>query len=203
MAGTATPRSRQHPGTKPDTAQRILDAAEQLAQVRGFNAFSYAHIAAELGITKASLHYHFSSKAELGQALIARYSDRFVQALAEIDSQPATAPAKLAAYAELYAAQLRRQRMCLCGMLAAEYETLPKPITESLVAFFDTNEDWLEGVLEQGRAEGSLTFDGDARDAARMIVSGLEGAMLIARPYRDPGRFQATAGALLAGFAPA
>jgi TetR/AcrR family transcriptional regulator, transcriptional repressor for nem operon len=203
MAGTATPRSTQYPGTRTDTAQRILDAAEQLAQVRGFNAFSYAHIAAELGITKASLHYHFSSKAELGQALIARYSDRFVHALAEIDSQPATAPAKLAAYADLYAAQLRSQRMCLCGMLAAEYETLPKPITESLVAFFDTNEDWLEGVLEQGRAEGSLTFDGDARDAARMIISGLEGAMLIARPYREPERFQATAGALLAGFATA
>jgi TetR/AcrR family transcriptional repressor of nem operon len=203
MAGTATPRSTLQPRTRTDTAQRILDAAEQLAQVRGFNAFSYAHIAAELGITKASLHYHFSSKAELGQALITRYSDRFVDALAKIDSQPTTARAKLAAYADLYAAPLRSRRMCLCGMLAAEYETLPKPITESLMAFFDTNEDWLEGVLEQGRADGSLTFDGDARDAARMIVSGLEGAMLIARPYRDPERFQATAGALLAGFATA
>ena len=49
-----------------DTADRILDSAERLVQVRGFNAFSYADVARELGITKASLHYHFAGKAELG-----------------------------------------------------------------------------------------------------------------------------------------
>jgi TetR/AcrR family transcriptional regulator, transcriptional repressor for nem operon len=201
MAGTAIPRSTRQSGPEGDTAQRILDTAEQLARVRGFNGFSYAHIAAELGITKASLHYHFPSKGALGEALIARYSDRFVHALAEIDGRPGTAPAKLAAYADLYADPVRGQRMCLCGMLAAEHETLPQPITDALVAFFDANENWLEGVLEQGRAGGSLSFDGSAREAARMIVSGLEGAMLIARPYRDPERFRATARALLAGFA--
>jgi hypothetical protein len=52
------------------TAARILDVAERLAQVRGFNGFSYADIAAELGITKAALHYHFASKADLGEALM-------------------------------------------------------------------------------------------------------------------------------------
>lgn len=200
MSGTANPKSTRQLRTKGDTAQRILDAAEQLAQVRGFNAFSYAHIAAELGITKASLHYHFASKAELGQALVARYSDRFVQALVEIDSQPVSAPTKLAAYADLYADPLRSQRMCLCGMLAAESETLPQPITDALMAFFDANENWLEGVLEEGRSDGTLAFSGGARGAARMIVSSLEGAMLIARSYGDPERFRATAGTLLAGF---
>ena len=52
-----------------DTATVILDIAERLVQRRGFNGFSYADIAAELGITKASLHYHFPSKAELGESL--------------------------------------------------------------------------------------------------------------------------------------
>ena len=67
------------------TAERILDIAERLVQTRGFTNFSYADIAAELGITKASLHYHFPSKAELGQAVIARYGERFAEALSEID----------------------------------------------------------------------------------------------------------------------
>ena len=65
-----------------DTATRILDSAERLVQQRGFNGFSYADVASELGITKASLHYHFSSKAELGEALIARYAERFTGELA-------------------------------------------------------------------------------------------------------------------------
>ena len=36
-----------------------------------------------------------------------------------------------------------------------------------------------------------------------MIVGGLEGAMLVARPYGDIARFQAAAANLLAGLAPA
>src|SRR3954447_20054885 len=104
-----------------DTASRILDVAERLVQVRGFNGFSYADIAAELKISKASLHYHYPGKAELGQALIARYAARFAGALAEIDSDGGEAPGKLEAYAGIYGNALRDGRMCLCGMLAAEY----------------------------------------------------------------------------------
>ena len=35
-----------------------------------------------------------------------------------------------------------------------------------------------------------------------MIVAGLEGAMLVARPYGDTARFQAAAASLLAGLTP-
>src|SRR6516165_6091069 len=157
------------------TATRVLDTAERLVQVRGFNGFSYADIAAELQITKASLHYHFATKADLGEALINRYSTRFFGALAEVDAAGVAAPAKLAAYAKLYADVLSEQKMCLCGMLAAEYPTLPRPMQAAVVGFFDHNEGWLETVLEQGRDEGSLAFAGPATDTARMIVSGLEG----------------------------
>jgi len=65
-------------------AAAILDVAEQLAQTRGYNGFSYADIALKLGVTKASLHYHFSSKAELGRALIERYRGLFGAALEAI-----------------------------------------------------------------------------------------------------------------------
>src|SRR5215213_2190097 len=104
-----------------NTATRILDSAERLVQARGFNGFSYADVAAELGVTKASLHYHFAGKTELGQALITRYAERFFTALEQIEGSVPAAPAKLDAYAGLYADVLRGQRMCLCGMLAAEY----------------------------------------------------------------------------------
>ncbi|HTS97614.1 MAG TPA: TetR/AcrR family transcriptional regulator [Streptosporangiaceae bacterium] len=189
------------------TAGRILDVAERLVQVRGFNGFSYADIAAELHLTKAALHYHFAGKADLGAALIARYADRFTQALAEVDAgadaRADGASAKLVGYADLYLQVLRARKMCLCGMLAAEYQTLPPPMQDAVIGFFDHNETWLEGVLEQGRRDGSLQFAGSARDTARMIVGGLEGAMLVARPYGDIARFQAAAANLLAGLAPA
>lgn len=194
MAGKR--RSRQT-----DTAARILDVAERLVQVRGFNGVSYADIAAKLNISKASLHYHFASKAELGEALIARYAARFSDALIAIDSASDDAHAKLDAYTSLYADVLRGRRMCLCGMLAAEYQTLPKPMREAVIRFFDENEAWLSIVLEQGQVRGALRVTGSASKAARTLLSGLQGAMLVARPYGDVARFEAAASGLLASVA--
>jgi TetR/AcrR family transcriptional repressor of nem operon len=186
-----------------DTASQILDVAERLVQIRGFNGFSYADVASELNVSKASLHYHFAGKAELGEALIGRYAARFADALEAVDERGHDAPAKLEAYASIYADVLRDRRMCLCGMLAADYDTLPEPMRDAVIRFFDQNEAWLTGVLEQGEEQGSLRLGGSASEAAQALVSGLEGALLIARPYGDVARFQAAATRLTASLASA
>lgn len=173
----------------PDTATRMLDIAERLAQTRGFNGFSYSDIAAELGIAKASLHHHFATKADLGRALMQRYSDGFEAALAGIAASPEDAYGKLARYAKLYEDVLANDRLCLCGMLAAEYSTLPAQMRAQVRRFFEKNEEWLAAVIERGRKEKSVRPGAAARDVARMIVSALEGAMLLARSAEDPSRF--------------
>ncbi len=185
-----------------DTANQILEVAERLVQVRGFNAFSYADVAGDLGLTNAALHYHFPSKSELGEALIARYATRFAAALVEIDQSLADPLRKLDAYADLYADVLQSDRMCLCGMLAAEYETLSAGMQEAVALFFEENEKWLAGVLQQGRGDGTLSFAGSPLDEARSIVGSLEGAMLIARSFGDITRFEAAASRLLAALRP-
>jgi TetR/AcrR family transcriptional regulator, transcriptional repressor for nem operon len=194
-------RTRAASGSRGDagTKARILDIAERLVQVCGFNGFSYGDVAAELGITRAALHYHFASKGELGEALIDRYTTRFGGALAALDSDTSSAPELLRGYAGIYLDVLRQERMCLCGMLAAEYQTLSPPMRAAVVRFLDHNETWLAGVLERGAAAGSVQVTGSAQDTARMIVGGLEGAMLVARPYGDVARFEAAADNLLAG----
>ena len=184
-----------------DTATRILDSAERLVQRRGFNGFSYADVAAELGVTKASLHYHFPGKAELGEALIERYTRRFAEALERIEADTDEPLERLRAYAGLYGDVLEQGRMCLCGMLASEYETLPRPMRGAVIRFFDESETWLERVLEEGRERGVLQFGGSSREAARLVVSGLEGALLVSRPYGDAQRFRDAADGLIAGLA--
>ena len=180
-----------------DTAQRILDVAERLVQTRGFNGFSYADIAEALDVTKASLHYHFPSKADLGTRLIERYEEAFLAALKTIDATGAAARDKLKRYARIYADVLRDNRMCLCGMLASDYATLPKPMKEEVRHFFDENEKWLAAVLEQGRKAGNLEFKGSTVELARIIVGSLEGAMMLARSYGDASRFDAAAERLI------
>lgn len=166
-----------------DTARAVLDIAERLVQQRGFNGFSYADIADELRITKASLHYHFSGKAELGESLIARYSTRFAEELDEIGARPVPAAEKLRSYCGIYRAVLAEGRMCLCGVLAAEYDTLPETMRQAVLAFFDHNQVWLSALFQSGRADRSLRFAGAPDRAARGTIAALEGAMLVSRPY--------------------
>jgi TetR/AcrR family transcriptional regulator, transcriptional repressor for nem operon len=182
------------------TSDAILDIAERLVQRRGFNGFSYADIAPELGITKASLHYHFRSKAELGESLILRYTGRFDDALVQIDQRPLSPLDKLRAYCDIYRAVLAGHRMCLCGMLAAEFETLPDPMRQAVTTFFDHNEAWLRALLDNGRVSGDLTFAGSPRLAARSVIAALEGAMLVSRSYGDTAMLDAVAERTVAEF---
>jgi len=184
------------------TASRALDVAERLVQVRGFNAVSYADVSKELGVTTAALHYHFAGKAELGEALIIRYRERFNDALEAIDRDTSDAHAKLEAYADLYSGVLRNDRMCLCGMLAAEFDSLSTGMQGAVLLFFKENEAWLADVLQEGREAGTLEFKGTPLEEGRSILSCLEGAMLVARSFGEIGRFQQVVDHLLAMLRP-
>jgi TetR/AcrR family transcriptional repressor of nem operon len=191
-------RSRRAAGT----ASRILDIAERLVQSRGYNAFSYADVAQAVGVRKASLHYHFATKADLGQALVARYREAFLDALLAIESRSKGARERLQAYVALYSGVLHRKRMCLCGMLATDAATLPRAMRDSVATFFDENVAWLSRVLEDGRRRRELAFRGPAATMATFIVSTLEGAMLIAYGSGHHEHFDGAARRLLATVAP-
>lgn len=180
-----------------DTRTQILDVAERLVQTRGFNDFSYADIASELAVTNAALHYHFRTKSVLGDAVIERYSDRFFAALDRVAATSSDARDRIEAYIDLYREVLAADRMCLCGVLAAEYPTLPESMREAVQRFFDRNESWLVSVLEAGSRAHRLDAADSARDTARMIVDTLEGAVMIARAQHDPDRFRGVATRLL------
>jgi TetR/AcrR family transcriptional repressor of nem operon len=189
--------------TGPDTRDRILDTARELLQTRGYNGMSYADIAAELGVTKAALHYHFPTKADLGVAVVARYTDDLATTLAAIDASSATAAARIGAYSAIYVEVLEGERLCLCAMLAAEQRTLTPSLRAAVEAFFATNVAWLTGVVRLGRRDGTLAGVGSAPAVAEMVLGALEGAMLVAWSRDDVDGFRRTARQVLASLAPA
>jgi TetR/AcrR family transcriptional repressor of nem operon len=184
------------------TADRILDVAEHLVQVRGFNAFSYADVSKALGIRKASLHHHFATKTDLGAALVRRYRLAFLDSLRDIESGGDDAVERLERYADLYRSVLSKQRMCMCGMLAADIATLPAVLRESVAEFFSENEAWLTRILRDGRKRGELRFTGSPASMAAFFVSTLEGAMLLARGSGALARLDEAARHLLASVRP-
>src|SRR5437762_2293303 len=124
------------------TATRILDVAEQLAQTHGFNGFSYADIAIKVKVQKPTLHHHFPTKADLGVALIERYHESFFAVLRALESEVQDPRVRLDRYVDLYRSVLTKDRLCLCGMFAAEVSTLPKPMRTRVTRFFAENEVW-------------------------------------------------------------
>ena len=179
--------------SRPSTATRILDVAERLVQVRGFNGFSYADISDALGIRKASLHHHFPTKADLGKSLVVRYTESFSRELERIERSSPLPRERLTRYVGLYAKVIERKRMCLCGMMAADIATLPLSIRVEVNRFFEMNEAWVAEVLGRGRAKKALRFKGTPSVVAKYLVSTLEGAMLVARSFDDFSRFEEVA----------
>jgi TetR/AcrR family transcriptional repressor of nem operon len=177
-----------------DTRKELLDLAETLVRTRGYNGFSYRDLAEQIGIKTASIHYHFPTKGDLGEALIENEREGFARNLAQLDAAEKDPRRRLERFIRLFQASTIgcHNRMCLGAMLAVEQETLPDAVGQGVRRLFADNEHWLAKLLEEGRKTRQFRFKGSADVAARSLFSSLEGALLIARAFHDTGRFEAT-----------
>lgn len=164
-----------------DTREEILNAAEELLQRRGYNAFSYQHIAIQLGIRNAAIHYHFPAKENLGVALVQRYRQRFREWADEKSLKP-DAWDRLYAYFQTYVDFVEAQcKICPGGVLGAEFEAIPEEMQQEARLLMREIFEWLVQTLEAGREQGSITFPGDAEHKAVVIGASLQGSLQIAR----------------------
>ena len=173
---------RRRPPGQPDTREAILVCAEQLLLQRGFNGFSYQHIATQLGVRTAAIHYHFPSKDDLGIALVRRYRDGF-DSWVRGQAFSGSAWQRLQAHFESYMEHLQSAdgRICPGGVLGAEFGLLSDAMRFEARLLMREIYAWLVLTLEEGRRDGSLRFDGDAYDKAVVIGSALQGGLQIAR----------------------
>ena len=184
-----------------DTRSRILDAAQDLIQRLGANAISYQHISDAVGIRKASIHHHFPGKEDLIEALIRRYAAYFGGVVDAILASDLPAPEKLRRYCGLFEGTLRQgahDRACPCAMLGAELATLGSASADLIRKFYQDNEKRLARLLEQGRAQGTLSFAGSPRATAALIFALLEGGMLVVRASGGAKQFRAITEQLVA-----
>ena len=172
------------------TRDHVLDVAERLAQTRGFNGFSYADIAAELKVTKASLHYHFPTKGDLGAALARRYTEdgaAYLEGLLATSGDPAWCMDR---YAEIFRSALANDnRMCLCGIMSAELDDLPSEVRTEVDKFSEMNIGWIMRILALAKADAGQQA---LKDHATAIFAAIEGAQLIARGCQDIAIYDAT-----------
>jgi TetR/AcrR family transcriptional repressor of nem operon len=165
-----------------DTKDTILAAALSIVQARGYNGLSFRDLAKSVGIKSASIHHYFPSKADLGAALVRRYRTSAVDALQAVRDRSPNAGVCLREYADGFRQTLAdSNRMCLCGVLGAEYDELPEPVKAEVAAFVDDNVTWIANVLSSSATLSSK----EACSQATAIYAALSGAQLAARTRAD------------------
>lgn len=181
------------------TADRILDVAQALIQRQGYNAVSYNDLAAELDLSTAAIHYHYSSKADLGQALVARYRRTNAQVRADIQSQTDDLSERLELYVDLHGKVLDGGGLCLCGVLASDETTLPKDVRREVRQFFEEQENWLTHIIQEESPEGNgLRGYETPRQAAEVFLAAVEGALFTSRAQgKGTGAYEEALGGLI------
>ena len=116
----------------------IVSSVNRLLAEKGFDLMTVDEVAADVGIAKARLYKHFTSKEELAAAAMIRILDR---AMAFIDSLAAKEPAR--AIEQLKAVA----RWTMQVQLAGEMPSLPAQ-NSSLRAALTTNKIYLDRLME-------------------------------------------------------
>ncbi len=177
--------------TTHETAESILDAAQEMLYRAGYNAFSYRDISEIVGIKTSSIHYHFPAKADLVTALAKRFKKSVAEALSEIDLNHSTPSQKLKALFRRF--NLKSQEccsVCPCSMLSTDFANIPESARHEVRASWEDTERWLATVLDEGRRRGEFHFKGDPASVALSIFASIEGATVSASTFNEPGRME-------------
>ena len=165
-----------------NTQRAILDLAESLLQDKGFNGFSYAHIAAELGVKNAAIHYHFPSKEELGCAVVKRYRDRFKLWVNNARVKDLPPEKKLDWFFGIYIhMRADNGKVCLAGSLETDFNAIPDALREQARSLTQELLSWLQATLNEGREAGVFRLNGEAASKAALVLSSLQGGLQMAR----------------------
>ncbi|NUX59295.1 TetR/AcrR family transcriptional regulator [Paraburkholderia youngii] len=176
--------------TTTSVRDQILDHAITSMMLRGYNGFSYRDLSTLVGVKTSSIHYYFPSKDDLVLEAVNVYSSGVMDALRTID-ESLPADTKLSKYTMMFGKILSDcSQICLCGMLAADIESLPDNIRHAVQAFFRANESWLAKVLAQGAKEGTLAVNGKPENAARALYAAFQGSVLASRLFSTKARLE-------------
>lgn len=172
-----------------DKRTELQTLAQAIVQRSGLRELSFRQLAERTGVKSSSVHYYFPEKHDLTAVLIASYGEAFAQRLAAIAARQVGLQRKLSAFVDLFEEAAQDDKLCLCGMLAAEASALDEHCRGLLSGFFRQSEAWLARVLEQHRSE--LLHPLPPGRLAAVLMSGLEGALLLDRVHGAGGHLQA------------
>lgn len=163
------------------TRDSIVDAADELFYRKGFNHTSFADIADAVQISRGNFYYHFKTKDEILDAVIAHRVDK-TRAMLDAWEQTGDSPvARLRAFSGMLIANRDpiMQHGCPVGTLCAELAKLGHAAQHDANALFLLFRDWLARQFEQ------LGYTDDAQAMALHLLVRSQGIAGLANALHD------------------
>lgn len=162
-----------------NTSDEILSLADRLIRRKGFNGFSYADLASIMQVRNAAIHYHFPSKTGLATTVINKELHTVVNGRLEGTHLPGNE--QLKNIVTMFFQRSLSEQLCLPGSLAAEYLTFTDEMQEKVREMCRDYQQWMAEILEKGRRDRSLYFEGSPADRALLVLSVLMSSLLLCR----------------------
>ena len=163
--------------------------ATEQTQRGGVHSVTLRELGNAVGIKSPSVLYHFKNKDTLVFEITQDYVQRVQQTLSEIERRHTGAKKRLLAAVDMFLDVQGKHELCLCTMLAAEAHEVDERTQNLLREFFTGLEAWIARAL---RADGGKTLTpGQASAQAQLILTALEGAMLLDKAEGKPNRLPA------------
>lgn len=185
-----------------DTRTRLMLTAMQLFWEKGYGSTSVADVLKAAGVNSGSLYHFFPGKQDLLLAVLEAYRDGIRPMLLEPAWRGVADPIE-----RIFALLSRYRRSltdtdcfygCPIGSLALELHEPDPPVRERLAANFAAWVDAIEQCLIE--AGPRLPRDLERRALATLVLTTMEGAVMLARTFRDIGHFDAAVRQLRAHF---
>jgi len=175
------------------TREKILDAAETLVLDHGYGATSIDQILERTGITKGAFFYHFKSKADLAQALVARYvkrDDELLYALVEKSEKLSRDPLQqilifLGLLVEIFDS-LEQPPGCLVASFIYQFQEFNVDTKDAIVNGFNEWHQVLDEKFRVALEKYPSKFDVTPSTLVDSLLSSFEGGLIVARMASNP-----------------
>lgn len=187
------------------TRRRIVGHATLLMYEKGYSKTTIDDVIAAAGVTKGSFYFHFSSKEELGYAVIENASNHILGSLKKALDRPDLTP-----YQRIEAMLLETRgiveaadcsRGCIMGNLALETSHINDGFRERIAQTFRSWSELIASELEKMKTAGELPPDFDCSEYADFAISALEGGIMISKVTLDPAPMRNCIAMILEQFA--
>lgn len=177
------------------TREKLVRTAYEQMHEHGFQGMRVDQVLKQAGLQKGAFYHHFSSKTELGYAVVEEEISALLETvwfarIAEINDPVTEIPLMLETLGERVT-PLMRKHGCPLNNLAQEMSNLDSGFRKRIAVSFKLWIDTLAKKLDEAKSKKYIRSDVDSQAVSRFIVAVIEGCISITKVEKADEQYAA------------